>query len=216
MNRGWVAIGLAAAAYVIGAIPFAYLIGRWRGVDIRRVGSGNVGATNVFRSVGRGWGIAAFILDAAKGCVPVAVLPHWAARAGWLDGVQAWPGMLCMAAAVAGHTWPVFLRFKGGKGVATSAGALLALAPLALGVALIGWVCVFMLTRIVSLASLAAAVLVPACAWIRQPNGARPALPAFLTILAVIVIWRHRANIVRILQGTEHRFGRGAGGKAMS
>ena len=126
MNTLLYAIATGLAAYLLGAIPFGLLIARWRGVDIRAVGSRNIGATNVFRSVGKGWGIATFILDMGKGWCGAVAIPALAARL--LDAPpqapDAWRllGGIC---AVVGHTWPVYLRFKGGKGVATSAGVLL-------------------------------------------------------------------------------------------
>ena len=195
---------LLAAAYLAGAVPFGFLIARARGVDIRTVGSGNVGATNVFRSVGKGWGILTFVCDALKGFLPAFFFPALA---------RAWTGieppavfaMLCGMAAIVGHNWPVFLRFKGGKGIATSAGALLGAAPPAVGVGLAGWLVVFLLTRYVSVASVAAAALVPAAGWwLYGRQGC--ALPALLTLLGALAIWRHRGNLQRLRAGTEHRF----------
>jgi glycerol-3-phosphate acyltransferase PlsY len=195
-----------AASYLLGAVPFGLLIARARGVDIRRVGSGNVGATNVFRAVGKPWGLLTFACDALKGCLPAAFFPAWAAAA-WPGGGAAAPeaGLLCGVAAIAGHNWPVYLKFKGGKGVATSAGVLLGAAPLAMAAGLGVWLVVFLLSRYVSLASLAAAAAVPAFGWIRYgPRGAL--LPSVLTALALAIVVRHRANIGRLRRGTEHRF----------
>ena len=123
-------------AYLLGAIPFGLLIARARGVDIRAVGSGNIGATNVFRAVGKGWGILAFACDALKGFIPVSVFPLLAKTLGAFDGDAVLP-LVCACLAIAGHNWPVYLRFKGGKGVATSVGALIGLAPVAAGIGLL-------------------------------------------------------------------------------
>ncbi|MBP7828588.1 MAG: glycerol-3-phosphate 1-O-acyltransferase PlsY [Kiritimatiellae bacterium] len=195
----------ALAGYLLGAVPFAFLFARLNGVDIRKVGSGNVGATNVFRAVGKGWGIATFAADALKGFVPAWLFPLLARR--W--GVECGPGLglLGGCAAIAGHSWPVFLKFKGGKGVATSAGMLLGVAPAAVGIGLLAWIAVFAAARFVSVASIAAAVAVPAAAWFLY-GRAGWLLPAVLTALGLLVIWRHRSNIARLRRGEEHRWGR--------
>lgn len=195
----------ALAAYLLGSVPFAYLFAKLNGVDIRKVGSGNVGATNVFRAVGKGWGIATFAADALKGFVPAWLFPLLARR--W--GVECGPGLglLGGCAAIAGHSWPVFLKFRGGKGVATSAGMLLGVAPAAVGIGLLVWVAVFAVTRFVSVASIAVSVAVPAAAWLLY-GRAGALLPSVLTVLGVLVIWRHRSNIARLRRGEEHRWGR--------
>ena len=195
---------LLAAAYLAGAVPFGFLIARAQGVDIRTVGSGNVGATNVFRSVGKGWGLLTFFCDALKGFLPAYGFPVLA-RAWTGAEPPAVFGMLCGLAAIVGHNWPVFLHFKGGKGIATSAGALLGAAPLAAGSGLAGWLAVFLLSRYVSVASIAAAVLVPAAGWWLY-GRAGCALPALLTLLGALAVWRHRGNLQRLRAGTEHRF----------
>ncbi|HOW96301.1 MAG TPA: glycerol-3-phosphate 1-O-acyltransferase PlsY [Kiritimatiellia bacterium] len=201
----------ALGAYLLGSVPFAYLFARLNGVDIRKVGSGNVGATNVFRAVGKGWGIATFAADALKGFVPAWLFPLLARR--W--GVECGPelGLLCGCAAIAGHSWPVFLRFKGGKGVATSAGMLLGVAPAAVGIGLAVWVAVFVIARYVSVASIAAAFAVPAAAW-GLYGRAGALLPGVLTVLGALVIWRHRSNLARLRRGEEHRWGRPRSGAA--
>lgn len=195
-----------ALAYVLGAVPFSYGIARARGVDLRRVGSGNVGATNVFRSVGRSWGLLALALDILKGYVAAACLPRWTGC-----GPDPWLPLACGLAAVAGHTWPVFLRFRGGKGVATGAGMLAGAAPVAAGVALVAWILAFAWRRIVSLASMIAALAAAGASWILYPAAPR-ILPPTLTALAALVLWRHRANWARLRAGTEPRIG-GRGGK---
>lgn len=196
---------LILASYLLGAIPFGLLIARSRGIDIRAVGSKNIGATNVLRSVGKPWGIATFILDALKGFVPAFVFPDlgngWGADFQTMELARLAGG----AAAIIGHNFPIYLGFKGGKGVATSAGALLGIAPLAVGVGLGVWALVFFASRYVSLASIAAAVAVPVAGWVWY-RGAGIVVPCALTLLAILIILRHRANIRRLLDGTENRF----------
>jgi glycerol-3-phosphate acyltransferase PlsY len=208
-------IATGLASYLIGAIPFGFLIARLRGVDIRAVGSRNIGATNVFRSVGKGWGIATFLLDMGKGWCGAVVVPALAARllGGTLGERAAEWRLLGGVCAVAGHTWPVYLGFRGGKGVATSAGMLLGVAPAAVALALAGWLAALLVSRTVSLASILAAVVLGLAIWFppfRPAHGWLP--PLVLTLLAGLVIARHRANIRRLRAGTEPRlaFGRRA------
>ncbi|MBI2440949.1 MAG: glycerol-3-phosphate 1-O-acyltransferase PlsY [Lentisphaerae bacterium] len=191
-------------AYLLGAIPFGFLIARARGVDIRTVGSGNIGATNVFRAVGKGWGALVFACDVLKGFIAASVLP---ALAGifWASDGQEFLGLTCACLAVGGHNWPIYLKFKGGKGVAASVGALIGLAPKAAGVGLLTWALFFLATRYVSLASIAAAMVVGASVWFFYASQGM-LLPAVLTVLCGLVIWRHKRNIQRLLAGTENRF----------
>lgn len=192
------------SAYLVGGLPTAFLVAKAHGIDIRNVGSGNVGATNVFRALGKWWGLFTFGIDALKGFIPALVFPLIANT--WLgySGRKEYLGLLCAALAIAGHNWPVYLRFKGGKGVATSTGALLGLAPLAGAIGLGTWLLVFLPTRYVSLASVTAALAVSASAWVFcLDNG--PVLPGVLTLLAGILILRHRNNLGRLLKGTENR-----------
>lgn len=191
-------------AYLLGAIPFGLLIARAHGVDIRTVGSGNIGATNVFRVLGKWWGILAFACDALKGFVPASVLPVLAKKLWCFDG-GTWLALFCACLAIAGHNWSVYLRFKGGKGVATSVGALIGLTPIAAGIGLLTWVLVFVATRYVSLASIAAAIMVAGAVWIFYAQ-AGIFLCFVLTMLCGLVIWRHKSNIQRLLNGTENRF----------
>jgi len=193
-----------AVAYLVGAVPFAYLIGRARGVDIRTVGSGNVGATNVFRAVSRPLGILTFVLDAGKGFAPAFIFPRFAPE-NLSDHARVLLGLLCGGLAVVGHTWPVFLRFRGGKGVATAGGMLLAIAPAAAGIAFGTWAVVFVLSRYVSVASLAATAAMSVSSWFLYLSRG-PLLPSVLTALAVLVILRHAGNVRRLLRGTESRF----------
>lgn len=181
------------AAYLIGSIPTAYLTARWaKGVDIRTVGSGNPGATNVFRSVGKTAGVITLILDALKGWAPVWLAAHFVSG----DKVP----VLCGLAAVAGHTWPLFLGFRGGKGVATSAGVFAALLPWAFSTALAVFIVGLAASRHVSVGSLAAAVTLPAAAfWKYGPVSA-----SWLALaVGLLVLVRHTSNIKRLLQGKE-------------
>jgi len=205
MTTAAVYIACGLIAYLAGAVPFGLLIARAAGVDIRRAGSGNTGATNVFRCVGKGWGILTFACDAMKGCLPVLLLPPAAAR---LTGIPYGDGLAvaCGCMAVVGHNWPVYAGFKGGKGVATSAGVLLGIAPLAMGIGIAAWLLVFLIGRYVSLASMAAAAGLATASWFMY-YARGPAIPSALTFLAALTMWRHKANIRRLLQGTENRFG---------
>jgi glycerol-3-phosphate acyltransferase PlsY len=203
-------IPLILGAYLIGSVPFAYLIAKAvRGIDIREVGSGNVGATNVGRALGRKWGILVFALDVLKGFLPTlaALLLH-RCRIGEAElplGVA-----LTGFAAVAGHNWPIFLKFRGGKGMATSCGVFLALFPLGLAIALGVWVVTTALTRYVSVGSMVAAAALLACALLLRPGpfGAGKFLTALAAVAAVLSVVRHRSNIARLVQGTENRIGR--------
>lgn len=199
------------AAYLLGAVPFGLLIARMRGVDIRKVGSGNIGATNVLRSVGKPWGYLTFALDALKGYLPAAVFPMIGKLAGTDFQSLENAGLWCGLAAILGHNFPVYLGFKGGKGVATSAGALLGIAPAAVGIGLVVWALLFFPFRYVSLASIGAAVAIPVAGWFLY-RGMGPTLPVALTVLGALVIWRHRSNIQRLLAGTESRIGKKGSG----
>lgn len=187
-------------AYLLGSLPTSYLAGRLKGVDLREHGSGNLGATNVYRVLGAGMAIPVLLLDLAKGFVPTALFPGWDAA-----GDVRW-SIAYGLAAIAGHVWPAFLRFRGGKGVATGAGVLLALAPLTTVIALLIWIGIVSLTRYVSVASIATATLVPLLAAILD---ARDATVLFCGVVAVFVWWTHRSNLRRLMDGTEHRFGSG-------
>ncbi len=180
------------AAFWVGALPFGYWIARLRGVDIRKAGSGNIGATNVFRILGAKWGLTVLVLDALKGW-----LPTWMVVRSGADDVSA---ILVGVAAILGHTFSPIIGFKGGKGIATGLGALLAAAPLTVAVAFPVWLVVFLLTRWVSLGSILAATTVPITAYFA---GHSPAAVGILAAAAAVVIWKHRSNIKRLLQGTE-------------
>lgn len=185
-------------AFLLGSIPTGYLVARAKGVDIRRHGSGNIGATNVFRTVGRPLGVLVFLVDALKGFAAVWLALRW-------GGPSAWAGILAAVAAIAGHNYTPWLGFKGGKGIATSAGVLIALAPWAVLAAAAVWFAVFFATRYVSLASICAAAAMPLA--VAAGRGGAPLL-AFAVAIAALAIWRHRSNIRRLRDGTEHRFDR--------
>ena len=198
------ALLLIAAAYLLGAVPFGLLLCRLKGVDIRTVGSGNIGATNVFRSVSKPLGIATFACDFLKGFVPAYVFPILGKMVtGTCQGSEI--GILCGVASIVGHNWPVYLKFKGGKGIATSAGVLLGVAPAAVGIGLIIWIVLFVTSRYVSVASIGAAIVVPVVSWTMYSRKGLM-LPIVLTILGLLAVWRHKSNIERLIGGIEHRF----------
>jgi len=200
-----------AGGYLIGSVPWAYVIGRWHGIDIRCHGSGNVGATNVSRVLGRKWGVTCFLLDFAKGLLPVGLvrLALETRAPGWSAGAAEGLLLVAVFAPVIGHNWSVFLGFRGGKGVAVSAGALMGLSPWAVLICLGLWLVVFETSRIVSLASILAAVALPVAAWGLTRTGRAdhsPLVLLLLAALALLVVARHRTNLQRLLAGTEPRF----------
>jgi len=191
-------LALIGFAYLLGSLPTGYILGKLSGVDVRRLGSGNVGATNVGRAVGKWQGILTLLMDMFKGMVPVAVgfrlnLPPVA--------IAAVGGTVFL-----GHLYPVFLKFRGGKGVATGLGVLLIIAPLASMLLIAVFIAVVIPSRLVSLSSIITAVLAPLALWVFfQP-------PIFIMMgafLAAMIVWRHRGNIQRLRAGTEPRFGAG-------
>ena len=183
-------------SYLLGSIPTGYIVGAWAGIDVRKAGSGNVGATNVARTVGKTKGLLTLAADVAKGFIPVFI----ALRLGLTYSAVAVVG----AAAFLGHLYPLFLKFRGGKGVATAFGVLLALAPTACLVLIGVFGVVVYFSRIASLSSMAAAAAAPITLWsLSYP-------PMFILVgffFAVMIILRHRGNIQRLLAGTEPRFG---------
>lgn len=187
-----------AAAYVLGATPTSYVAGRLaRGIDLREQGSRNLGATNVYRTLGWRWAIPVALIDIAKGAIPVALFGPWA------HGAPGFPVFLGLA-AVLGHIFSPYVGFKGGKGVATAAGMFLALAPLAVVIALPVWGLCLWATGYVSLSSILVAVIFPFLVLI-TPHAGAPAVIASIG-LAVLIVYSHRANIRRLLAGTENRF----------
>jgi acyl phosphate:glycerol-3-phosphate acyltransferase len=200
-------VGLAA--YLLGSIPFGFILVRlFRKEDIREKGSGNIGATNVVRSGAKKLGILTFALDACKGFIAV-----WlASRIAFAPGLAAVPlqnaEALTALCAILGHIYPVWLRFKGGKGVATALGVFLALAPLAAVAGLLVFILVFALSKYVSLSSILSALAFPVFAMLLPHAPHSPWLIAVIVIVPVIVIAKHHQNITRLLNGTEYRFGK--------
>lgn len=231
LNDTLIWLGLMAGAYLLGGVPFGLLIGLGRGVDVRQHGSKNIGTANVGRTLGRRWGLLTFVLDALKGFVPTLVagfvlktiarpeVPAW----------EAWAWLLVGLATVAGHMCSPYLKFKGGKGVATGFGALLAIFPIlslpAVGAIIIWSVCV-KATRFIGLSSCIAACSIPLLLFVSTPIArnfglfvsqqqrtvAWPMWPyaTVAVLLAAMVVWRHRSNIARMMAGTEPRYGQQA------
>jgi glycerol-3-phosphate acyltransferase PlsY len=215
---------VALGGYLLGSIPTGYLVARARGIDIRTVGSKNMGATNVFRTLGKGPGIFVLLVDALKGFAAAALvinflpalrdtLPHFFPMdAATNTSVRFGFGIVAGIAAVLGHNYTCWLNFKGGKGIATTGGVFLALAPAAVGIAAAAWLVAFVATRYVSIASIVAAVALPTAVWFTQENLA---LRIIAIILGALAIYKHKANIQRLRNGTENRihFGKPEGAK---
>jgi glycerol-3-phosphate acyltransferase PlsY len=196
-------ITLILLSYLLGSIPTGFLVAKAKGVDIRSVGSGNIGATNVFRILGKGAGIFVLTADAMKGVFVVAVIAPACQR---ISSDTLTPHLPALAGicAILGHNYTCWLKFKGGKGIATTAGVFAALAPAAFGIALATWLVVFAASRYVSLASIVAAVALPLAVWLTGNGGLLIGVSAALGALA---IYKHKANIERLLAGTENRIG---------
>lgn len=221
-------------SFLCGSVPFGLIIARARGINIREHGSGNIGATNVLRVVGKKYGITCLFLDALKGFIPVAIatnliqidgraiqvplgfLDPWALILPAAEAVKAQTVQILTAlAAVLGHNYSPWVGFKGGKGIATSAGVMLALMPFAVGLLILVFLAVFLTTRYVSLASIIAAAALPLLtlwgSWhhgrIQDGTWNKPLFVFSLTI-AILAVWKHRSNIERLRNGTEHRFTR--------
>lgn len=189
---------LALAAYLLGSFPTSYLVGRMHGIDLREHGSGNLGGTNAYRVLGASAGLPVVIVDVSKGFIPAYFFPAW-------DGSPVGDlALLYGLAAISGHVWSIFMRFRGGKGMATGAGVLTALAPTSALVSLLVWIGVVSITRYVSVASLAAASLVPLTAWLTDEATSTV---IFCVAIASFVWWTHRDNLRRLARGEENRFG---------
>ncbi|MEF3168531.1 MAG: glycerol-3-phosphate 1-O-acyltransferase PlsY [Deltaproteobacteria bacterium] len=192
-----------AFAYLLGSIPFGLLLARMRGVDVRSVGSGNIGATNVTRAVGKGFGLLTFCADLSKGLIPVlvcrAVLPAGLET----QTILAFTGF----GAVLGHCFPVFLGFQGGKGIATASGVFLGICPLALAPATVLFALAFWLTRIVSVGSLLASLALPVALHFLCTGCSGP-VEVMTWAVTLLVWWKHRGNIQRLLRGEELGFRR--------
>ena len=188
-------------AYLIGAIPFGFLIGKMRGVDVRTVGSKNIGATNVFRTVGKKWGLLAVFCDVMKGLLPTLAARHFAAEPSWLPLVI---GIAC----VVGHMLTPYMKFKGGKGVATAFGALIALIPVTVGIAFAIFALTFACSNYISLGSCVAATSLAVMIWIPFLDHAGcKDLPLciLVTLIAAFIVWKHRSNIGRLVRGEENK-----------
>jgi glycerol-3-phosphate acyltransferase PlsY len=218
-------------AFLLGSIPFGLIIAKAKGINIRDHGSGNIGATNVLRVIGKKYGISCLLLDALKGFIPTVIaisliqfegMKNPMSVAALADYARDFPMLTAQVlqvitglSAVLGHNYSPWVGFKGGKGIATSAGVLIAMMPAAIVILLVIWAVVFFITRYVSLASILAAAALPFItlwgSWFhgKIQNGTwNKPLFAFALILAVLAIWKHRSNIARLKNGTEHRFTR--------
>ncbi len=202
--------GVGLIAYLIGSFPTGYIVGRLRGIDVRKVGSGNVGATNVTRVLGKQFGYPVFVIDFSKGLVAVlsavAIAHRFQVDSVTTDLCAALGGIF----SVVGHSYPVWLCFKGGKGVATSLGVIFGISWVSAIIMCAVWIILFKVTRYVSVASIAAAIALPIAMmtllFLHELRS--PALVYFSLCLAAIVIFRHRSNVSRLLSGTEPRFAR--------
>ncbi|MBM3846373.1 MAG: glycerol-3-phosphate 1-O-acyltransferase PlsY [Verrucomicrobia bacterium] len=202
----------AVIGYFVGSLPTGFLVAKAKGIDIRTVGSGNIGATNAMRILGKGPGIFVLVVDAAKGFLACAGIPVLLGILGLLpkdmSGLhQEWLTIVAGFTSILGHNFTCWLGFKGGKGIATSAGVLGAMVPVALGIAFVCFAIVLAVTRYVSLGSLVAAVVLPFAAWLTGSTASMIGISCAMSLLAFI---KHRANIRRLIAGTEHRIGRKA------
>jgi len=205
----------ALGAYLLGSIPTGFLVAKAKGIDIRSVGSGNIGATNAMRVLGKPAGIAVLVLDALKGfiavCFGVALFAKMQGSAGGASNAayvaQAFNhGLAAGIFAVLGHNYTCWLKFKGGKGIATTAGVYLALAPAPLGIALAVFILAVVLTRYVSLGSIAGAIALPVAVWVMTPHNLF--LGIVTTALGALAVYKHKSNIQRLMAGTESQLGK--------
>jgi glycerol-3-phosphate acyltransferase PlsY len=201
----------ALAAYLLGSIPTGYLVGKSRGLDIRKMGSGNIGATNAFRVLGKPAGIFVLLVDATKGFVACrfAGVLTYKLLVGPVQSDSSTEEFLKIVGglfAILGHNYTCFLKFKGGKGIATSAGVTLALLPLALGIAFGVWLITLALTRYVSVASITAAFVLPFAAW--WPARSSRTMIIVAAVIGALAIYKHRTNMQRLMNGTENRLGK--------
>ena len=197
---------IAAGSYLLGSIPAGYIAGRLCGIDIRTQGSGNIGATNALRVLGKPWGYAVFLFDFLKGLIPVLLADCWSSQIGTIHPASAL-GALAALCLLLGHSFPVWLGFRGGKGIASSAGVMVGLFPIAFLVSLGVWLLVLSISRIVSLASIAAAVALPMTVTILFMRHQSDWLALMVSILmCLLAVWRHRSIIARLRAGTEPRF----------
>jgi glycerol-3-phosphate acyltransferase PlsY len=210
---------VAVAAYLLGSIPTGFLVARAKGIDIRAAGSGNIGATNSMRVMGKPAGIFVLLMDCAKGYAAVGFLgplifnwyaPHLSGLIVYFHDepikLQTRFYVIVGIFAVLGHNYTCWLKFKGGKGIATTAGVYLALAPLALGIAFVVFILAVLMSRYVSIGSIAAAIALPVTVWIMSPNNLF--LGIVTTALGAMAIYKHKSNIQRLMAGTENRLGK--------
>jgi glycerol-3-phosphate acyltransferase PlsY len=212
-SQGLLTIVLMALAYVLGSVPFSYLVARANGVDLRKVGSGNIGGANVWRNCGFGPFLLAIAGDILKGMLPTLTALHlsdWGRLLGMrLERLPPGAVILIGVAAILGHTFSLFLHFRGGKAVATSTGVLLAIFPLLIPIGLVAWVAAFLLTRMSSVGSLTAALVELIAGTALYMLGFLPlAYAVFIWLIVVFIVYLHRANIQRLIAGTESRFSR--------
>ena len=197
---------IAISSYLLGSIPWGLLFARAQGIDIRKKGSGNIGAANAFRVMGRKWGYLVFVCDFLKGFLAVEISLQLAT---WFQINRGLASIVAAMMCVVGHNYPAWLGFKGGKGIATTAGALLAVFPPLVCVSFGAvWVVVFLIGRYTSLASIVAIVSLPIAAAliVSKSDPDFPFLIGFCALMAALALWRHRSNIVRLLNGTDNRF----------
>ena len=200
-------IVVAVAAYLLGSIPTGFFVAKAKGIDIRAVGSGNIGATNAMRVLGKPAGIIVLLVDALKGYVAVKVLTVLVIS--FFNRGDSNLPVICILAgifSVLGHNYTCWLKFKGGKGIATTAGVYLALAPVALGIALAVFILTIFVTRYVSVGSILAAIALPLAVWILQPHNLL--LGIVTTALGALAVYKHKSNIQRLMAGTESRLGK--------
>ncbi len=210
---------IAVVAYLLGSIPTGYLAGVAKGIDVRTVGSGNIGATNVFRILGKTAGIIVLVVDGLKGWVSVAILPElvygrffstpWSDQAAESEYLRIIAGL----SVILGHNYTCWLKFKGGKGIATSAGVLAALIPVTFIIGLSTWIVICVITRYVSVASITAAVVLPFATWAVRFMGVHYShrMVIVATLMSTLAIYKHKANISRLMNGTENKLGRKKG-----
>ncbi len=193
------------AAFLMGSLPTGYLVAKSKGIDIKTVGSGNIGATNVTRAMGKGWGAFVLVIDALKGFLPVLFVKLYFRSLAQPDfyALMAVTGIL----AVAGHVFTPFLKFKGGKGIATTLGMLIAIDPVFALVVLIVWLAAFLITRVSSVGALSAALSLPFIAWFLYHNKAvMDVMITFAAFMTVFLLFTHRENIKRLYLGEEKPF----------
>ncbi len=208
MNNIYEYAMIAVIVYLFGSIPWGFILGKMKGIDIREHGSKNVGATNVNRVLGKKWALVCFLLDFLKGFIPVTIVTHLI-TVEILSKDAIYAVIIAAFAAFAGHVWTIYLGFKGGKGIATIAGIIVALAPLSFVISMVIWTIVFYSTRYVSLASIIASSVLPLSAYLLSKYEIYPledTVLGLLLLLAHLAVFKHKDNIKRLLKGTENRF----------